>query len=156
MTIAETADPIDDHDVTGPGGVAAAARRGDPRNGPALLVTKLRPPPARDQLVVRERLLERLRRIPAARLTVVAAPPGYGKTTLLAKWREQEARRRPVAWLTLDGGDNDPVTLWSYVLAALGEACPELGDLPSPQRVGSARVADVVLRAAREQPRRAG
>ena len=40
-------------------------------------------------------------------------PAGYGKTTLLAAWREAEAARKPVAWLTLDEGHNDPVVLWS-------------------------------------------
>ena len=54
----------------------------------------------------------------------MACPAGYGKTTLLAAWREAEAARKPVAWLTLDEGDNDPVVFWSYVIEALRRACP--------------------------------
>ena len=80
---------------------------------PILVGTKLHPPSVRDQTVPRERLLERLRSGSGLRLTLVACPAGFGKTTLLAAWREAEAARKPVAWLTLDEGDNDPVVLWS-------------------------------------------
>jgi ATP/maltotriose-dependent transcriptional regulator MalT len=93
--------------------------------GPVLIATKLRPPAVRDQVVPRERLAERLRSGSGLGLSLVACPAGYGKTTLLAAWHEAEAARKPVAWLTLDDGDNDPVVLWSYVIQALrGPARP--------------------------------
>jgi LuxR family maltose regulon positive regulatory protein len=65
--------------TTGPAGRAAS---------PPLVVTKLDPPAAREQTVVRERLLERLQPGPGVKLIVVAAPAGSGKTTLLGMWRE--------------------------------------------------------------------
>ena len=81
---------------------------------------------AAEQTVARDRLVERLRPGPGSKLTLVAAPAGCGKTTLLGNWRELEEASRPVAWLSLDEGDNDPVVLWSYVLAALRGVCPTL------------------------------
>jgi LuxR family maltose regulon positive regulatory protein len=82
-----------------------------PETQSQLLLTKLHPPPQREQTVVRGRLVERLQPRAGVKLTVVAAPAGCGKTTLLGAWREAEARRRPVAWVTLDEGDNDAVVL---------------------------------------------
>jgi LuxR family maltose regulon positive regulatory protein len=112
---------------------------------PALLLTKLYPPAARTQTIVRERLLERLRPEPGVRLILVAAPAGSGKTTLLGAWREAEAERRMVAWVSLDEGDNDPVVLWSHVLESLRRACPTLEIRRGPELVGAARIADTVL-----------
>jgi LuxR family maltose regulon positive regulatory protein len=88
----------------------------------ALLATKLHIPRARDGLVPRPRLVDRLTEALAGELTVVCAPAGFGKTALLADW----ARRsdRPVAWLSLDAADNDPVRFWRHVAAALGSARP--------------------------------
>jgi LuxR family maltose regulon positive regulatory protein len=95
--------------------------------------------------VVRDRLLERLGPAAGVKLLLVAAPAGCGKTTLLGMWRELESVRCPVAWLTLDEGDNDPVVLWSHVLEALRRVCPALDDAVAPERVGAARIVDVVL-----------
>ena len=78
------------------------------------------------------------------RLSLVACPAGFGKTTLLAAWREAEAARKPVAWLTLDEGDNDPVVLWSHVIEALRRACPAVARSVPPHTV-VAPVVDVVL-----------
>src|SRR5262245_1582958 len=103
--------------------------------GPLLLMTKLHPPPRREHTIARARLVERLRAPPGVKLTVVAAPAGYGKSTLLGAWHELEERATPTAWLTLDEGDNDPVVLWSYVLATLRRACPGLGESVSPELV---------------------
>jgi len=114
-------------------------------SGPVLLATKLRPPAVRDQVVPRERLWERLRTGSGLRLTLVACPPGFGKTTMLAAWHEAEAARKPVAWLTLDEGDNDPGVLWSYVIKALRRVCPGIGRLASPQTAGVASIIDIVL-----------
>ena len=51
---------------------------------------------------------------------------GLRKTTLLTSWYQAETMRKPVAWLTLDEGDNDPVVLWSYVIEALRQVCPAI------------------------------
>jgi LuxR family maltose regulon positive regulatory protein len=108
-------------------------------------MTKLHPPPAREHTLARERLVERLRTRPGIKLTVVAAPAGYGKSTLLGTWYELEGATGPAAWLTLDEGDDDPVVLWSHVLEALRRACPGLDAFVPPELVGAARIADVVL-----------
>src|SRR5262249_10001792 len=110
-----------------------------------LLMTKLHPPPEREQTVPRDRLLERLRPASATKLTVVPAPAGYGKTTLLGAWRELEQTARPVAWVTIDEGDKDPVVLWSYVIEALRRVCPSLEPPTSTEAVGAARLVELVL-----------
>jgi len=115
------------------------------RLAPPLLMTKLHPPPGREQTVPRDRLVERLRAGPGTKLTVVAAPAGYGKTTLLGTWREAEETRQSVAWVTLDERDNDPVVLWSYALEALRRVCPTLEARVSTEAVGAARNLDLVL-----------
>jgi LuxR family maltose regulon positive regulatory protein len=97
-----------------------------------LLVTKLFPPPARPNRVRRRRLTELLDEGLRGQLTVVTAPAGYGKTTLLSAWAEECPL--PVAWVSLDPGDNDPARFWSYVIAALQALRPEVravSDLPS-------------------------
>jgi LuxR family maltose regulon positive regulatory protein len=79
-------------------------------------------------------------------MTVVTAPPGWDKTTLLAAGRLVEGGRSPFAWLSLDAGDSDPSRFWSYVVEALRAADPELALRLGPVRaVGSAAVADAVV-----------
>ena len=112
---------------------------------PILLATSLTSPPLRDQTVPRCRLLQRLRSGSGLRLSLVACPAGFGKTTLLAAWREVEAARRPVAWLTVDEGDNDPVVLWSYVIEALRRACPGIGQSVPADLAAAQPLLDVVL-----------
>ena len=114
------------------------------RHAVPLLVTKLKPPLRRDQTVARDRLIEKLRPEPGVKLTVVAAPAGSGKTTLLGAWREIEHETHPVAWLSLDEGDNDPVVLWTYLLAALKSVVPAL-ELRSSPEVGASGIRDFVL-----------
>jgi LuxR family maltose regulon positive regulatory protein len=72
-------------------------------------------------MVPRTALLKRLETAPTTRLLCVTAPPGYGKTTLLAQWAE---RRGGVAWVSLDRRDNDPVVLLSYLAVALDRVEP--------------------------------
>jgi LuxR family maltose regulon positive regulatory protein len=92
-----------------------------------LLPTKLAAPPARPALVPRPRLLARLDDGLRGPLTVVAAPAGFGKTTLLAEWRATAiGASARLAWVSLDAGDNDPVRFWSYVLAGLRAADVEV------------------------------
>ena len=93
---------------------------------PARLATKLFVPSTRIELVHRPRLLERLSRSLRRRLTIVAAPAGFGKTTLLSDWSVRSPM--PVAWLSLDAADNDPTTFWDYLLAALDRVHAGAGD----------------------------
>jgi ATP/maltotriose-dependent transcriptional regulator MalT len=93
-----------------------------------LVSTKLRPSQARPKLVARPRLVGRLDPEAGRRLTLVSAPAGFGKTTLLGKWvKDQMDKERPVAWLSLDEDDNDPARFLSYVVAAVGRATGEEG-----------------------------
>ena len=111
---------------------------------PTLVGTKLRPPPVREQSIPRERLLKRLRTGSDCRLTLVACPAGFGKTTLLSAWYESEAARRLVAWITLDEADNDPVVLWSHAIEALRRAKPDVARSASAHSVATP-VIDLVL-----------
>ncbi len=97
--------------------------------GSPLLATKFHVPAKRATFVPRRRLTERLDLGAAARLTLVSAPAGFGKTTLLADWLcAAAAGGRAVAWLSLDQRDNDPAVFWTYVIAAVRKAVPELGE----------------------------
>jgi LuxR family maltose regulon positive regulatory protein len=122
-----------------------AAVRETSAGPPALLITKLYPPLPRDQTVDRGRLLEVLQPRAGVKLILVAAPAGCGKSTLLGSWRQAEARRRPIGWLTLDERDNDPVVLWSYVLESLRQVCPSIGPIAPPEVVGAPGLVDVTL-----------
>ena len=91
-----------------------------------LLATKLylpHPPPG---FVARPRLVEALHQGLTRGLVLVCAPAGFGKTSLLADWARQ--RQRPVAWLSLDQGDNDPARFWRHVVAALDRMRPGLAE----------------------------
>ena len=90
------------------------------------LAAKLTPPPPREGLIPRVRLSTWLATQSRARLTLVLAPAGFGKTTLLAQWRAETSDA--VAWLTLDEYDNDPTRFWGYVAAALDKVAPGVGD----------------------------
>ena len=107
-----------------------------------LLRTKLYLPSGRPHLVARPRLIARLNEGLTRPLTLLSAPPGFGKTTLLSEWVAQEKPR--VAWLVLDAEDNDPVRFWSYVIAALQQINPAIGastlallQLPRPTAIES-------------------
>ena len=92
-----------------------------------LLSTKLHIPEARANLVTRARLVARLTeglRL-GRRLTLVSAPPGFGKTTVIREWAG--GAQRPVAWLSVDEGDNDPARFVRYVIAALTQADDRIG-----------------------------
>ncbi len=83
----------------------------------SLLKTKLFIPPTRPGHISRPRLIERLNAGLHGKLTLLSAPAGFGKTTLLSEWAAH--CRRPVAWLSLDEGDNDPARFLAYLVAAL-------------------------------------
>jgi LuxR family maltose regulon positive regulatory protein len=90
------------------------------------LVTKLYIPPPQPKVVLRPRLIERLDEGLYRKLILISAPAGFGKTTLLSEW--VAACELPVAWLSLDEGDNDPTRFLSYFVAALQTIAPNIGE----------------------------
>jgi ATP/maltotriose-dependent transcriptional regulator MalT len=121
-------------------------REGTASSGFALIVTKLRVPAVRAELVPRRRLVDWLSSTRSHRLTLVEAPAGWGKTTLLAEWRSSPAEPRPFAWVSLDGADNDPVRFWTYVIEALRMVEPGIGAVPlaALRTPGSSVIRDVL------------
>jgi ATP/maltotriose-dependent transcriptional regulator MalT len=107
-----------------------------------LLATKLGVPPTRPDLVQRPRLVELLDQGLSSRLILISAPAGFGKTTLISEWISSLPRRAldfQCAWLTLDEGDSDPVRFLNYLIQALRQIAPLIGQsvqgmLQSPQR----------------------
>lgn len=91
-----------------------------------LLTTKLFAPPAQPGRLQRPRLTARLAEGLAKPLTLISAPPGFGKTCLAADWLAQQTAARS-AWLSLDAGDNDPVRFWRYLTAAIQTTGLDLG-----------------------------
>jgi LuxR family maltose regulon positive regulatory protein len=101
-----------------------------------LLRTKLFIPRPRSNLVSRPRLIERLSAGQDKKITLIAAPAGFGKTTLLSDWIPQSPRC--VTWLSLDEGDNDSTRFWTYFITSLQQLNHAVGDtaltlLQSPQ-----------------------
>jgi LuxR family transcriptional regulator, maltose regulon positive regulatory protein len=94
--------------------------------GPDLVWTKLWPPAPRIGLIPRVGLQARLQEGVQARLCLLDAPAGFGKTTLLTQWRAAVGATQ-VAWVALDEGDNDPTRFWIYVIEALRTVQPGLG-----------------------------
>jgi hypothetical protein len=105
-----------------PYGTEAGERVGGP-----IVATKLHVPQLLPGRVSRPSLVAELRAGSRARLILVSAPAGAGKTTVLASWHADPAEQRPFAWLSLDHRDNDPVRFWSHVLAALRTVAPGVG-----------------------------
>src|SRR5579859_5523063 len=87
-----------------------------------LLATKLTLPPVRADLVPRPRLVNQLQMGRRRPLTLIAAPAGFGKTTLLSTWLELSPL--PAAWLSLESDDDDLTRFWSYVFTALERVHP--------------------------------
>ncbi len=103
-----------------------------------ILATKLYVPPPRSKVVLRPRLIERLNEGLSAgrKLTLISAPAGFGKTTLVSGWVADCDQK--VAWLSLDEGDNDPIRFLTYLVAALQTIMANIGEgvlrvLQSPQ-----------------------
>src|SRR4029077_1410362 len=139
---------------------AEMSERGAVRGRDALLATKLYVPRGPAGFVARSRLTVPLGDGPAGRTVLVCAPAGVRKTALLAAWAS--GGPRPVAWLSLDEGDNDPARFWRHVAAALdrvrpgvrGRVGPLLGP-PPPQSfegVVTALLNELAERPAAEQP----
>src|SRR5512134_3486564 len=103
-----------------------------------ILATKLYLPPSRPEIVPRPRLVERLNEGLAAgrKLALISASAGFGKTTLVSEW--VGGCGLPVAWLSLDEGDNAPTSFLVYLVAALQTIAANIGKgvlrtLKSPQ-----------------------
>ncbi len=103
-----------------------------------ILATKLYTPQPRAKIVLRPRLIEQLKEGLSAgcKLTLISAPAGFGKTTLVSEW--MAVCEQPVAWLSLDEGDNDPTRFLTYFIAALQTITANIGAgvlsvLQSPQ-----------------------
>jgi LuxR family transcriptional regulator, maltose regulon positive regulatory protein len=93
-----------------------------------LLATKTMIPPARPRLVPRPRLVERLEEGLAYDLILVSAPAGFGKTTLVGEWAREKRPQVHTCWLSLDEGDSDPVRFFEYLIRALQDFRPGLGE----------------------------
>src|SRR6266496_2275841 len=115
--------PMAEPPAAAPAGVAAPERD-------VLLATKLHVPGPRPGFVARPRLAGALQGGLARGLVLVCAPAGFGKTALLAGWAR--SGDRPVAWLSLDAGDNDPARFWRHAVAALDRARPGIAALVGP------------------------
>lgn len=114
-----------DRKTAPPPGLSGGRRPAKDPGGSAsfdLCPSKLAIPAQRRGSLRRTPLVSRLRGGNEARYVSIAAPAGYGKTTLLAQWAAKDAR--PFAWVSLDDGDNDPVVLLSYIAAALNAVEP--------------------------------
>ena len=107
-----------------------------------LIATKLNFPVLRSRVVERPRLRALLDRVKDARLTLISAPAGFGKTTLLADWLAHlPDPQTSIAWLSLDAGDNEPTLFWPHLVAALqavgarrGTSFPELPSAMQPDQ----------------------
>jgi len=94
----------------------------------SILATKLYIPPPRPKVVLRPHLIERLNECLSSgcKLTLISAPAGFGKTTLISEWLA--GSKRPVAWLSLDEGDSDPTRFLTYLVAALQTIATNIGE----------------------------
>jgi LuxR family maltose regulon positive regulatory protein len=109
-----------------------------------LITTKLSVPRRRPDLVPRPRLIERLDEGAQRGLTLISAPAGFGKTTLLSDWSRQS--EWPVAWICLNDGDNDPASFLSYLIAAIGTVYEGVGAEPLAMlRSGSPPIEPVLI-----------
>ncbi len=133
-----------------------SARSGVPHD--PLLSTKLHWPRPRSRLVSRAHLVERLQQGMEYALTLVSAPAGFGKTTLLAQWLDEGDT--PVAWLSLEPQDNDPVRFLTYLIAALQAVDAHVGETildlvrspqsPSPETVVTLLTNELLRREVKE------
>ncbi len=95
-----------------------------------VLETKLIIPPARPGLVARPRLMEKMQSVLNNGLTLISAPAGFGKTTLISEWIRQ--KNVPAAWLSLEEAENDSSQFWQYFISALQTLQPKVGETALP------------------------
>ena len=123
-----------------------------------IVLSALRPPAAHEGNVVRQALLDRLSEEAAAKLVVVVAPAGWGKTCMLRDW-STSGDTSSKAWLSVEPGDNDPTRFWAGVIAALNMAAPGVGStalqmLMAPGAKTAMSVVPSVLNDLARQPKR--
>src|SRR5215208_1615494 len=107
-----------------------------------VLKPKLRAPALRPEQLVRRKLLDLLRNGLDTRVSVMSAPTGYGKTTLLAHWRQVEEAEVPFAWVSLDEQDNDSIRLWRHIVEALRRVVLEEEDFGADVLAGMSAVGE--------------
>jgi LuxR family transcriptional regulator, maltose regulon positive regulatory protein len=94
----------------------------------------------RSEQLVRRRLFDLLQNATDRKLSIISAPTGYGKTTLLAHWRQVEEANLSFAWVSLDEQDNDPIRLWRHIMEALHRTLPDEEDFGTDVLVGMSAV----------------
>ena len=113
---------------------------------PVLVATKLHVPRLRPGVVPRSQLVARLVAGRECKLTLVCAPAGWGKSTLLSEWHASSDETRSFAWLSLDPADHDPVRFWNYAIGALRSVRPGFGAAPAAAlRSAGPDLVDVVV-----------
>ena len=93
-----------------------------------ILQTKLQVPVTRSGFVARPRLLDQLHEGQHRRLTLISAPAGFGKTSLVAEWAAQRRSKSLISWVHLDEHDNEPVRFLTYIIAALQTHHRDIGE----------------------------
>ena len=114
------------------------------RRSPTLLAIKTHMPVTQSGLIHRSGLVQRLSSEQPRALTVVRAPAGYGKSTLLQQWAENDNTRH-FAWVGLEPSENDPILFWRYIVAAIRTQVPGFGDSAEDMLTSGAPDLDAVL-----------
>jgi ATP/maltotriose-dependent transcriptional regulator MalT len=110
-----------------------------------MLAVKQFIPPVRSGAVHRELLADQLTSA-RTRLTLVVAPAGWGKTSLLSAWAREQCANQRVAWVSLDDGDDEPRRFWRYILSALSNASDEISSASlEALEIGDRAVLDLAL-----------
>src|SRR5665647_1090202 len=113
-----------------------------------MLLTKLHIPPASQNTVHRSELFEKLNLGLSRKLILISAPAGFGKTTVVSDWINQN--KIPTAWFSLDNGDNDPVDFLSYIISGIQSIHKEFGQsalklLNSPNKPSVESIASLLI-----------
>ena len=113
-----------------------------------MLLTKLHIPPAGNNIVHRSELFEKLNTGLSRKLILISAPAGFGKTTVVSDWINQN--KIPTAWFSLDNGDNDPVDFLSYIISGIQSIHTEFGQsalklLNSPNKPSVESIASLLI-----------
>jgi LuxR family maltose regulon positive regulatory protein len=105
----------------------------------------LRAPTPRPEQLVRTRLLELLGEAVERKVSLISAPAGYGKSTLLAQWLQAQDASLAFAWISLDEQDNDPVRMWRHIVEALHRVAPEEEGFGADVLVGMSAVGNELV-----------